>query len=378
MSKKTKISEFPFADSIANECVIPVVQFNRNYKARVDTFLNRSKIWNGKQFTAFGTSITSLCINYDGGYLETIRQICGFASYENFGISGAPMVNCTENGNGINYAIKNAVINGELILIECCTNDFKLNVPVGLINTDNVDTFSGALKDAIKYIFTYYPNKQVIIIADPQRDNAGYDIDYINAAGCRLIDYIDMAILIGNEYGIPVCDLYRNGGINIVNIDTFTVDGLHPNSIGYELIGKCVSGIINSANAGSIVNTPNIDGEIQIDGEWYDITETAKCKYKMIIKISGEYYLYQSHMPIWIYSDGEAYYEAFDATMASRLTVSDGKFTNPQGFQLTGLTQLDDIFYRTNSARTINQFIAANHDVYIYGTNQKILRKSFD
>lgn len=335
-------------------------------------------VWSGKTFTAFGTSITYLCQNYNGGYLEKIKELCGFSSYTNSGVSGAPMVNNTVNGNGINYAIKNAMIVGNLILIECCTNDFKLNVPVGLLETTNVDTFSGALKDALEHIFTNYPEKQVVIIADPQRDNGGYDVEYRNAAGCRLIDYIDMAILIGNKYGIPVCDLYRNSGINTLNLDTYTVDGLHPNAAGYELIGKCAAGVINGMTAGSMLAVPNVDEDILLGEDYYDISASAECKYKMIVLLSETYYLYQSHMPIWICKTGEDYHEAIDITMTSRLSASDGVFGNPTWLNSDGTVELDDIFRYMSGARTIDQFICANHDIYLWGTNTKILRKSFD
>lgn len=334
--------------------------------------------WLGKTFAAFGTSITYLCQNYNGGYLEKIKELCGFSDYGNAGVSGAPMVNDTVNGNGINYMIKNTVMSRDLILIECCTNDFKLNVPVGLLETTNVDTFSGALKDALEHIFTNYPAKQVVIIADPQRDNDGYDVEYRNAAGCRLIDYIDMAILIGNKYGIPVCDLYRNSGINTLNLDTYTVDGLHPNAAGYELIGKCAAGVINGMTAGSMLAVPNVDKDILLGEDYYDISASAECKYKMIVLLSGTYYLYQSHMPIWIYKTGEDYHETIDITMTSRLSAADGVFGNPAWLNSDGTVELDDIFRFMSGARTIDQFICANHDVYLWGTTTKILRKSFD
>lgn len=335
--------------------------------------------WSGKTFTAFGSSITYQCQNYGGGYLEKIKELCGFKDYGNAGMNGAPMVNDTENGNGINYTIKNTDMSArDLILIECCTNDFKLNAPVGLLGTTNIDTFSGALKDALDHIFTTYPAKQVVIIADPQRDNDGYDVEYRNAAGCRLIDYIDMAILIGNKYGIPVCDLYRNSGINTMNIDTYTVDGLHPNAAGYDLIGKCAAGVINSMAAGNALPIPNVDEDILLGDDYYDISESVESKYKIVMAISGTYYLYSSHMPLWVYKDGENYHEVLDITMTERLSAENKIFGNGTSLNSEGTTALDSIFRYMNGARTIDQFICANHDIYIWGTNTKILRKSFD
>ena len=336
-------------------------------------------IWNGKTFTAFGSSITYQCQNYGGGYLEKIKELGGFKDYGNAGMNGAPMVNDTENGNGINYTIKNTDMSTrDLILIECCTNDFELNVPVGLLETANIDTFSGALKDALKHVFTNYPTKQVVIIADPQRNNDGYDVEYRNAAGCRLIDYIDMAILIGNKYGIPVCDLYRNSGINTLNLSAYTVDGLHPNEAGYDLIGKCVAGVINSMTAGSMLAIPNVDGDILLGADYYDISASKESKYKIVMQISGTYYLYHSHMPFWVYKEGENYHEVLDITMTARLSAENKTFGNETWLNEAGSTALNSIFRYINGARTIDQFICANHDVYLWGTTTKILRKTFD
>ena len=123
---------------------------------------------------------------------------------------------------------------------------------------------------------------------------------------------------------------------------------------------------------------PNVDEDILLGEDYYDISASAECKYKMIVLLSGTYYLYQSHMPIWICKTGEDYHEAIDITMTSRLSASDRVFGNPTWLNSDGTVELDDIFRFMSGARTIDQFICANHDVYLWGTTTKILRKSFD
>ena len=59
-------------------------------------------------------------------------------------------------------------------------------------------------------------------------------------------------------YGIPVVDLYHNSGINDYNWELFTAntlsptspfpdnpDNVHPNTEGYKLIARCITGVIS-------------------------------------------------------------------------------------------------------------------------------------
>lgn len=364
------------------------------FNATITDFVNKKNSWNeavgskwsGKTFVAFGTSITALCDNYDGGYLEEIRKTCGFASYTNKGVSGAPMVNNTVNGNGINYAIKNYVIKEDVILIETPTNDFKLNVPLGTLATTNIDTYSGALKDAIEHLKTTYPEKFIFLLADPQRDNDGYDVNYVNSAGHRLIDYVNMTIAIGNEYGIPVCDWYRNSGINKFNFSKYTApttdypggDGLHPNAKGYKRLGEVASGVILNMYSGSIYEMTNGDKAVKIDSNFFDVSVGNETEFKLIMKINDIYYMYISHKPIWIYRDGTNYYETFDPDYAARATASDKVFANPTWFETQGLNSVDGTYYRTISTRTLDNFICANHNVKLWGTDTILIGKTFN
>lgn len=213
-------------------------------------------IWGGKKFTAFGTSITYLCRNYGGGYLEIIKSRNGFDSYRNSGVSGAAMANNTANGNGINHKIRNTDISdSDLVVIECCTNDFKLNVSIGTVgqmgdSEFDTTTFCGALRDSIEYILTTNPTKHILLITDPQRDNEDYDVNYTNSTGHKLIDYVDALHSIAELYGLPVCDWYRTSGINARTLDTYTVDGLHPNALGYIVLGNIAASAVENMYCG--------------------------------------------------------------------------------------------------------------------------------
>ena len=144
---------------------------------------NGPSVWNKKKFVAFGTSLTRKCSDYVGGYLEVIKKRLGFSAYTNKGISGASMIsNGIEGGDNILNAVKNTDLSDcDLVTIECGTNDFKLNIPLGTVgkmgDTDfDTTTFCGALRSAIEHILKNYPMKHVLLIASPQRYDGDYDV----------------------------------------------------------------------------------------------------------------------------------------------------------------------------------------------------------
>ena len=208
-------------------------------------------VWQGKSLVAYGTSITYRCMYFQPSYLDVIQERFGFASYLNNGHHGIAMANGTANGSGINRKIRGTpadIYNSGRVSIECCTNDFRLNVPLGAIgpagSSFDTTTFTGALQDAIEYIFAVKPTANIILLADPQRDNSGYTSTSVNSAGFRMADYVNRMREIAQMYGIPLCNWFDDSGINMDNLNEYTTDGLHPNVGGYMLLGETASQVI--------------------------------------------------------------------------------------------------------------------------------------
>ena len=206
--------------------------------------------WEGKTFVTLGTSISwqdgkayAATGEIARGYQTVVKEKLGFASYVNEGKSGRPIANGTAGGDGANTTGKAIDYESfELVIIEEGTNDFKLNVPLGSIgsvkdSTFDTKTFCGAYRDLLNFILKANPTVQIVLLTPIQRDNAGYDIEYTNSAGCKLIDYANAVKQLGEMYALPVCDLYANSGINALTLSNYTLDGLHPNDAGYERMG---------------------------------------------------------------------------------------------------------------------------------------------
>ena len=79
-----------------------------------------------------------------------------------------------------------------------------------------------------------------------QRDNSGYNVNTVNGAGHKLIDYVNAVKAVGEMYGLPVCDMYANSGFTKKTLSTYTMDGLHPNDVGYQRMGGYLTQFLNA------------------------------------------------------------------------------------------------------------------------------------
>lgn len=186
---------------------------------------------------------------------DKIGQICkGFQTIleENFGVKIAQ-----------NYAVGGSDIRAQreviesksfetfdFVMISTGTNDYSNSVPVGFIQTSknashDVNTFIGAYCHTIDYILQSNPKIKIILLTPIHRDttwrNGGVedfdtfatDIYCANNVSAKLIDYRNAVIEIGKNYGITVCDLYAESGINIKNLPVYSFEGVHLTNEGY-------------------------------------------------------------------------------------------------------------------------------------------------
>jgi lysophospholipase L1-like esterase len=194
--------------------------------------------WKGKSWITLGDSITRA-----NGYQDKLKNTLGFSRIDNMGKNGQTMAYQSENkstytiGKTIDYKAY------DLATIFIGTNDFRYNKKLGEIKASgsvkfDETTFTGSYQLLIEKILSSNPSIDLVLITPPQRIRDGYDINFTNEVGSKLIDYVDVIKSLGEMYSIPVLDLYSEGGISKDNMNTFTRDGLHPNDVGYERISE--------------------------------------------------------------------------------------------------------------------------------------------
>ena len=122
------------------------------------------------------------------------------------------------------------------------TNDFGHGrLPLGTVSDSMPGTFCAELRLLINDLIAKYGKEKLCFIIPLRR----YDEDGVtckgdngNETGECLLEYVKAIKAIVAEYGIEILDLYENGiPKSVVNTgDEYTVDGLHPNDKGHELI----------------------------------------------------------------------------------------------------------------------------------------------
>lgn len=200
----------------------------------------------GLNAVSYGDSITNA-----GGYQPYVTARLQLSSYVNRGVSGRPMSDAAGGNGTVTTILANSDHAGyNIVTIAAGTNDFKLNVPIGVLGTWasalDRNTFFGAYRTALDYILNQNPLARVVLCTPLKRNNAAYTDESTNTAGHKLRDYVQAIRDVAAMYGLPVCDWYADSGFNERTLFTYTNDGLHPNAIGQARLGRFMGDYIAS------------------------------------------------------------------------------------------------------------------------------------
>ena len=235
MSNKNKIRLLSF---ICITCFILYlsitnVECNSNKYENLDS--NR---WNQKIWLSLGDSITKA-----NGYQPIVKNKLGLLKVDNKGLNGQTMA--YQKTGKSTYSIAKDINYKEydLVTIFIGTNDFRYNKKLGNIvenytNGYDETTFIGSYQLLIERILSSNPYIDLVLITPLQRTRDGYDINFTNEAGSKLIDYVNAIKDLGEKYSLPVLDLYSTSGFTNQTMSVYTRDDLHPNENGFERIGE--------------------------------------------------------------------------------------------------------------------------------------------
>lgn len=116
------------------------------------------------------------------------------------------------------------------------TNDFYHQVVT-------LEEYKQGMRDAITNILSTYPHIQMYFISPTWRGDTTP-----NPKGYKLIDYVNAEEEVCNEFNIPFFNLYKNCGINALNMGLFLIsDKLHQTEKGDELLSeKCARFLLSN------------------------------------------------------------------------------------------------------------------------------------
>lgn len=187
-------------------------------------------VWKNKNWNAVGDSITQT-----GKYIPLVANALGLISH-NYGLASSTLaINNTylqnqsvlERVAGLNGNV--AVPDADVWSIMAAVNDWLYTTPVGTMANTTADTttFYGALKALIENILGRTNTPRLIMFTPLQSNRNGN-----NSVGVSMQAYRQAIKDVCDYYSVPVLDLYGIGGINPLNLNTFTSDGVHPTDAG--------------------------------------------------------------------------------------------------------------------------------------------------
>ena len=221
----------------------------------------------GKVCITYGDSITW----YDGnaynwgkeqgvtavGYQQYMKEELGFARIENCGFSGWTMPQIMAQLRG--RTVRSFWAKVHYVTIMSGANDERHGTPLGEIadkgSKFDTTTYIGALQSGVEHILKMNPDI-VIVLFTPIKGwiyaPAGYgDANPQSEDGVITEKWADAVKEVAALYGLPVCDLYNESGIDyeIADREAYmndpeppvnTLYSLHPNTAGYELLSQAI------------------------------------------------------------------------------------------------------------------------------------------
>ena len=214
----------------------------------------------GKKVYFLGDSITAGvgASRPENCYVSVMERKYGIKAF-NYGVSGTrlaiqsqPTVEAPASDETFCERAKRMEGEPDIIVVFGGTNDFGHgDAPIGTSADREPNTFYGACHDLFTYLQTRYPFARIIVCTPAHRQNEmsprGDGFKPYNVGTLKV--YADIIREVAEEHSLPVCDLYRNLGINALipeQREALMPDGLHPNDAGHERLADCIASFIQS------------------------------------------------------------------------------------------------------------------------------------
>ena len=192
-------------------------------------------------------------------YVNLVRAAIGCEAV-NYGVSGTRIgrqthVYCDNTVWNYDFRLRAQIMDGEAdkVFVFGGTNDYGHgSLYLGNPNERIPETFCTELRLLIEDLIDKYGKEKLCFLLPLRRykDEKGIACkgDSGDELGASLFEYVKAMREIVSEYGIDFVDLYENGIPKplISTGDQYTVDGVHPNDKGYEIIANRICEYINN------------------------------------------------------------------------------------------------------------------------------------
>lgn len=171
--------------------------------------------------------------NYNA-WQPVVKEILRLGELRNFSVPGRSLKQCYTE------LVADALDDVNLVLVALGINDYLGNAVLGTIaDTYLDDTIYGRIRKIIKT--TYDENKWCklgFVSCLPTKNDFGSGASYngVNGQGYTPIDVENAILEVCNSESVPVLQMIKESGINSYNIDTISVDGIHPITLSNKFL----------------------------------------------------------------------------------------------------------------------------------------------
>ena len=137
----------------------------------------------------------------------------------------------------------------EILLISHCVNDYHAGEVIYRADEEDEYTYAGALRSTLAILKDVYPDLRIILLTPPFTwyTELGLTCEEYVIGGNVLADYVDAQYGIAEEMNVELIDLYHDLFPHETWEDwqRYTIDGVHPNEAGMELIARTIADYLN-------------------------------------------------------------------------------------------------------------------------------------
>lgn len=207
-----------------------------------------------------GTGVTD---QTNSRYDNRLAKMCRLSAVNNYGIGGTRLAHQIHPSEKPRYDLcfcgraYNMDKDADMIVVFGGVNDYiHGDAPFGNPGDTTPATYCGAVYFLMRFLRETYGDKPIIFMT-PARSFLRHEVDdqlpstHAKKLSCGkpLLAYAEIIQETAKQFDIPVLDLYHNLGIDPhipEHYDAYTVDGLHFNDAGHEVIAQLLKDFIEA------------------------------------------------------------------------------------------------------------------------------------
>lgn len=188
-------------------------------------------------------------------YDNRLAAMCQLSKVNNYSISGTRLAHQIHPSEKPRYDLcfcgraYDMDETADMVVVYGGVNDYiHGDAPFGSMGDTTPATFCGGVYFLMCFLRETYGDKPIIFMT-PARSFLRKEVDdrYVSThakklpGGKPLIDYVDVILETAKQFNVSVLDLYRDLGIDPhdpAQFEAYTVDGLHFNDAGHEVIAQ--------------------------------------------------------------------------------------------------------------------------------------------